>query len=138
MKNYISLSNADLLLITETKNVSAQANKCVAKIWWKGCFRVYHIGFPRGIWLLWKEGEIILDLISSSNEMVNVLIKDKCWVWWLFTVIYASPIKNIRCKLRDALREIKNLNMFPWLIGGDFIEVRNILERKAVVLGQID
>lgn len=78
---------------------------------------------------LWKRAKVDLKVISSSNRMINVLIKDRKRGWWLFYAIY--PINSIRSKLWEALKEIIGINNFPWLITKDFNEVGSALNKSG-------
>jgi len=51
------------------------------------------------------------------------------WEWLLYcSAIYASPTYTIRLKLWEHLMDLRNLNLGPWIMIGDFNEVRNYRE----------
>lgn len=58
----------------------------------------------------------MLEMVSFSNQIINVLVKDNRKGWCLFIAIYACPIGV-------SFKEISGINKFPWLAARDFNEV---------------
>lgn len=71
-----------------------------------------------------------VELISSSNQMINVLISNKRIDKWLFTTVYASIVTCIRHKFWNDLKEISSRHHFPWLSAEDFNELSNNQEMR--------
>jgi hypothetical protein len=49
------------------------------------------LGFSGGIWLLWHKELVTIEVLSSSSQVINALIKRNDNLDWLFSAIYASP-----------------------------------------------
>lgn len=63
--------------------------------------------------------------------MINFLIKDRMRGWLFIMAVYACSVNNVKNKLWDALREINEINKFPWIIAKDFNEVGSSWENSG-------
>ncbi|XP_060675556.1 uncharacterized protein LOC132804988 [Ziziphus jujuba] len=115
-KTYIRQYNANILVLMETKIGGIQADKYLAKIGCSKAIKFDPIGFSGGIWILWKEEDVSIELIPLFNQTINVVISHRWKGQWLFIAFYASPITTIRHKLWTTLKEIHQINKLPWLI----------------------
>lgn len=86
-------------------------------------------GFSGGIWLLWDEAEVQINLIHAHKFFVHAEVRNVGGINWLLTVIYASPKTTIQNHLWVSLEEmwIKG----PWMLVGDFNCVLRSGERNS-------
>lgn len=130
-KEYIAHINVNFFVIMETIVGSVKAEKSIAPIGWNTAVRIDPISFFFwDIWVIQKEGELNIEVISSSNPMVNVLVTDRVKGDWLLTALYASPINNFRQRLWEAFKKISAFNTLLWLFAGDFNEISNLRKKK--------
>lgn len=74
--------------------------------------------FSGGVWLLWNEEYIKVELLNVHKSFIHIAIKSMGEGNWNFTDVYASPRAHIRKELLLVLNELQTGD--PWLIKGDF------------------
>ncbi|XP_021833608.1 uncharacterized protein LOC110773399 [Prunus avium] len=86
-------------------------------------FSHYHIvdaiGFSGGVWLLWNDFSVSLQVIAHSSQSITAIVhfRNK---WWLLTVVYANPHSRIRESLWTYFDGLAKASNLPWLVMGDF------------------
>ena len=69
------------------------------------------IGFIGGIWLLWTEKEVHVEVVNKSKQEIHAIIKVfPNLLDWLLSGIYANPKLANRKFPWNNLRTIVNLN----------------------------
>jgi hypothetical protein len=53
-------------------------------------------GFSGGIWIMWNNLDIKVQLIKTDFHFLHVQVKEKDMEPWLLTVVYASPREHER------------------------------------------
>lgn len=71
-------------------------------------------GFSGGVWLLWNEETIKVELLNVNKSFIHIAIKSVGIRRWLFIVVYASPKAHTRKLLWLALDEPQFGD--PWMI----------------------
>ncbi|XP_008245302.1 PREDICTED: uncharacterized protein LOC103343425 [Prunus mume] len=89
-------------------------------------FSNYHIvnatGFFGGVWLLWNDNSISIQIIAHSSQSITTLVQLGT-NWWLLTVVYANPCPGIRKSLWAYFDGLAQASKLPWLILGDFNDI---------------
>ena len=91
----------------------------------------HHHGVSRqtrggGLVLFWKK-DFDVQVMSSSLNHIDVLIKRGMENGWRFTGFYGAPETQLRMESWDLLRALNNQFSVPWLCGGDFNELLNLM-----------
>ncbi|KAI9070707.1 hypothetical protein K1719_047329 [Acacia pycnantha] len=87
-------------------------------------------GFFRGIWLLWDLAELIVDVRIIHEQFIHCKVS-LGGEEMLFTAIYASPTEQKRHRLWEILHEMACLINEPWILVGDFNDIKTPLEQKG-------
>ncbi|CAL8099946.1 unnamed protein product [Prunus armeniaca] len=87
-------------------------------------FSNYHIidaiGFSGGVWLLWNDNSISIQIIAHSSQSITALVQLGT-NWWLLTTVYVCPgIHESFSAYFDGLAQTSKLS---WLILGDFNDI---------------
>lgn len=85
------------------------------------CFEVVDpIGFSSGLWLLWNDNKVRVEVISTIDQSISASIAWPGQNPWLFTTIYAKPWSSKRKKLWEYLNFVSKCHQLPWILAGDF------------------
>lgn len=76
---------------------------------------------------MWKEQNLVT-VKSFSKNHIDLEINSKGKIW-RFTGIYGHPKTNNKHLTWDLMRRLKDHNDSPWLLGGDFNEIINDMEK---------
>ncbi|KAI9108207.1 hypothetical protein K1719_020690 [Acacia pycnantha] len=88
------------------------------------------VGFSGGIWILWNLEELIMDVKMLDEQFIHCSLS-LGGKKMLFTAIYASPNETRRNRIWDMLYNISTEISDPWLLAGDFNEIKTPLEQKG-------
>ena len=112
------------MVITETRMGGDQADAIIRTLPFNGAYSTETIGYVGGIWLLWNSDFVDVEILSTTKQEVNALIRvNSSSLTWLISAIYASPIFVEKCILCNNLRIIASRHNLPWLALGDFNDV---------------
>lgn len=64
-----------------------------------------------------------LEIWFSSSQVIHALVKNDDGVEWLLSVVYASPILEVRRNLWRCLEEFATEVSLPWIMIGDFHDI---------------
>ncbi|KAI9112959.1 hypothetical protein K1719_016073 [Acacia pycnantha] len=120
----------DIVAILEPRVSGTQENKIIRSWGFKHSRRVEAEGFSSGVWLLWEREDLLVTVIWSEEQFLHCKVSfggDNM----LFTAVYASLNEHRRHKLWEDLQEISDETFVPWLIAGDFNEIKSPLEQKG-------
>lgn len=111
----------EIFELLETKIANPLADNVAAKISLGRMHREDGNSYKGGIWISCDASRTILDIVHTSDQVVHALMQvNNSFSSFLYTTLYASPIKLMRNKLWDSLSNLgSNLNM-PWLLAGGF------------------
>ncbi|XP_062005875.1 uncharacterized protein LOC133723058 [Rosa rugosa] len=94
-------------------------------------------GFSGGLWLLWDESHVKLDVVDSNFQSITSLVTESSDKQWFFTAVYASPDPVLREELWSYLDNFNSHCTISWLIAGDFNELISNADKQGgrAVLG---
>ncbi|KAI9115086.1 hypothetical protein K1719_014099 [Acacia pycnantha] len=120
----------DVVVILEPRVSGRQANKVVKNWGFKHSVRKEAEGFSGGIWILWELDELVVDIKLMDDQFIHCCVS-LGGQHIFFTAVYASPNEAKRQRLWDMLLNIANETRGPWLLGGDFNEIKTPLEQTG-------
>lgn len=134
MNDLVRVYNPVNMVLMETRVSGAQVAVVMNWIGFDKVLRMDAIGFSGGIWLFWRSERVEIELLSTTRQCMDVLVKQNTMIPWLFTAVYASP--NIACRdaLWDYILDVSRMHNFPWLIGGDLNEIASVEEKRGSVI----
>ncbi|KAI9116715.1 hypothetical protein K1719_012373 [Acacia pycnantha] len=120
----------DMVALLEPRISGNQAKRVIKKWDFKHSVRREAEGFSGGIWLLWDSNELSVDVRIMHEQFIHckVSIGEE---EMLVTILYASPTEQKRHRLWEALYEMACEISEPWVLVGDFNEIRTPSERSA-------
>lgn len=125
-----------MLIIIEPRISGSKVDNVIAKMGFDNSYRVEAKGFYGGIWLLWKENKVKLDIISTLSQLIHSSIdlqngKGR----FLLTCVYGSPIPFVRQGLWPQLEDIhKTARNSNWLCIGDFNAYKAAEDKQGVLV----
>ncbi|KAI9100938.1 hypothetical protein K1719_024062 [Acacia pycnantha] len=120
----------DIVVILEPRISGSQANKVIRSWGFNYSRKVEATGFSGGIWILWELNGLVVDIIRQEEQFLHCKVglgADKM----AFTVVYASPNEHKRGGIWNTLQSIASEMEEPWLLAGDFNEIKSHLEKKG-------
>ena len=123
----------ELLILMETKISSSRGGGILKALGFDNWELVEGNGFAGGIWMAWRGNALDVDIIQLKFQFIHARLKPKSGDSLLFTVIYASPEPNLRFDLWKELELISQNAREPWLVAGDFNDIRDPFEKKGGV-----
>ncbi|KAJ8437791.1 hypothetical protein Cgig2_013710 [Carnegiea gigantea] len=130
LKEFIRKYSPKVLALVETKINGNTADTICNKLKSNGRFCVEANGFSGGIWVLWHKHEVQLNIVTSSEQYITMLVSHNSGETWLFSTIYANPYESQREELWTDMEDFSHTHTTPWLLAGDFNKTRNMEERR--------
>ena len=130
LKEHLLVHKPHILAMVETRISGVRAQAICDRLGFNKCIRMEAQGFQGGIWVLWKEEELRVDLISMHEQYITMAIRFKHHLEWILTIVYANPHAP-RCEaLWHELEVFASHCNKPWLLAGDFNKTVNLEERN--------
>ncbi|KAI9122178.1 hypothetical protein K1719_006867 [Acacia pycnantha] len=120
----------DMVVLLEPRISGNNASKVIKRWGFKHSIRKEAEGFSGGIWLLWDVDELTVDVITMHEQFIHCRVSLGEEVM-LLTAIYASPTEQRRHILWELLYELACVTADPWVLIGDFNEIKTPLEQKG-------
>lgn len=136
MKDLIARHKPDIFVVSEARISGAVANKVVRGFGFSNWHMVEAHGFSGGLWVLWTDVNISVDIIASRRQWIHFKWskEDKKS---LYTTVYAFPTQSVHRQLWDDLGTISASLDDSWLLIGDFKVYLNADEKKGGVIASI-
>ncbi|KAI9070755.1 hypothetical protein K1719_047287 [Acacia pycnantha] len=124
------MEEVDLFVLLEPRVSGRQADKVIKSWGFRHSVRREAEGFSGGICLLWDLDYLLVDVRIINEQFIH------CSLWFggvemLFTAVYASPIESERLSQWELLSNLATDSSMPWIIGGDFNEIKTPREQKG-------
>ncbi|GLT87033.1 hypothetical protein SLE2022_051370 [Rubroshorea leprosula] len=121
------IHNPAMLLILETKISGQNAREVADSLGFPKSCIVNSDGLAGGLWLLWDDSRLTVDILSTSNQAIHAVIQvsnNPLFPFnWFFSGIYGRPHFEIRNILWQELTVMANVIQGPWMIIEDFNDV---------------
>ncbi|OMO49899.1 Endonuclease/exonuclease/phosphatase [Corchorus capsularis] len=129
MKDLIRQHQPSIVGIMETRISQEKAEKVVRKIELPKCHIVEGLGFVGGIWLLWDDKKVDVQIDDSMFQAITISVKQDNNEW-NFTTVYGSPAPTNREELWRYLGDENHSMQGPWLVGGDFNTIASSADKS--------
>ncbi|KAJ7971829.1 Endonuclease/exonuclease/phosphatase [Quillaja saponaria] len=112
-----------IAIFVETRVNPLRAEGIIRRLGFYFFEKVDSHGFSGGIWLLWHSQIVQLQVLSSFDQVINVLISDTTGFDWVLSAVYAKPSLAGRHVLWNFLNGCGFCASHPWLLLGDFNDI---------------
>ncbi|XP_074289295.1 uncharacterized protein LOC141614451 [Silene latifolia] len=130
-KEVVRTYKPTVLALVETHMGGDHATKLGSILGYDGYSRVNAISFSGGIWVYWKTELVSVIPVFEHQQYITLEISRNGESPWFFSAVYASPDPSNRRALWDELQTFAQDNNHPWLLAGDFNEIRSLNERHG-------
>ncbi|KAI9124952.1 hypothetical protein K1719_003568 [Acacia pycnantha] len=120
----------DLVVILEPRISGNTASKVIKNWGFKHSVRVEAVGFSGGIWILWEIDDLSVDVRILDEQFIHCKLRFGREEM-IFTAVYASPNEQRRNRIWETLQIIASEVVEPWMLVGDFNEIRTPLEQRG-------
>ncbi|KAI9088601.1 hypothetical protein K1719_029715 [Acacia pycnantha] len=121
---------ADVAIILEPRISGMLATKTIKNWGFKFSVRVEVVGFSGGIWILWNLEDLCVDVLMKEEQFIHCRLRLN-GKGMLLTAVYANPREQRRQRVWDSLHKLAIEITEPWLLAGDFNEIKSPLEQKG-------
>ncbi|XP_061374107.1 uncharacterized protein LOC133316380 [Gastrolobium bilobum] len=111
-----------ILVLLETKISGMKVDAKIKQLGFSNSFRQEAVGYSGGIWILWDDAEVSIQVIQSDHQFVHARVLHKSLsVEELVTFMYASPRHIERLHMWEELCVLaSSINNEAWMVLGDF------------------
>ncbi|KAI9073415.1 hypothetical protein K1719_044600 [Acacia pycnantha] len=130
IRNLKKQYNLDVIVILEPRISGNRAKKCIKSWGFNQSCRMEAEEFSGGIWIVWERADLIVDTLVKDQHFIHcrLILGSESMT---FSAVYASPTENRRSRTWEDLYKISCDTSDPWLIAGDFNEIKSPLEQKG-------
>lgn len=118
-----------VIVLVEPRIFGTMADEVCRKLGMDRWVRSEAEGFSGGIWCLWDENEIKVELRHARAYFIHLSVHFARGRRWEMTAVYAPPSSCKRRKFWEKIDEVKIED--PWLTIGDFNCVLQDMERSS-------
>lgn len=108
--------NPHALFIMETRISEERAAQVAPNLGFPCNSRVPTVGFSGGLWLLWDNNLVDIDITAHNQQLIHCIVKFSEYHEWLFTAMYARPNERTTEFLPKSMKQVKATNTLPWLV----------------------
>jgi hypothetical protein len=123
----LNIHHPSIFCLFETHGLFSKVERLWTSLGYSAIFIQEARGHSGGIWVLSCRQDLTFTLISSMVQSITFSIS-KGMAKWACSAIYASPTYTARIELWTHLQNLRNNIFIPWLMIGDFNEVKSIVE----------
>jgi len=117
LREYIYRHRPSIMALVETRLSGLKAWQVCDRTGFRRSIRVETQGFQGGIWVLWHEEDIEIEVISIHEQFVTMGVKSEGQIGWYLTFIYASPHTHLREVLWQTLHNFAKLyTILQWTV----------------------
>ncbi|GLT42706.1 hypothetical protein SLA2020_166920 [Shorea laevis] len=126
--------NPAIFVLMETKVAGSRAMEIAQGLGMPRCEIVDADGLAGGIWLLWDDMQVTIDILNKGAQVIHAMVKVISSpifsnFYWFFYVVYGRPQFDMRSLLWDNLVQFSQNINGPWVAIGDFNDVTSQSEK---------
>ncbi|KAJ4850290.1 hypothetical protein Tsubulata_019918 [Turnera subulata] len=103
-----------------TQDSGMVADNVIRTVGFKGRYKEDARGFSGGIWLLWRDDIVQVQVLASHPQFVHVRVSRAGRRLVIVTAVYGSPSDGLRAQLWQNLLRLCSSIVEPWVVLGDF------------------
>lgn len=107
MREYIRLYNPAIIVLMEPRISGVTADAVCKKLGRSRCIRSDADGFSGGVWYLWSDQEVTIDLRYAHTNFLHFAVSSSRGRRWEFTAVYAPPNARKREGMWRSLDELR-------------------------------
>ena len=130
LKKVIRLEDPEVVFLLETKSDVNWVNFVCDQCGFFESFIVPIDGLRGGLALFWKS-EIRIGVRNSSLSDIDAVVEGDSLGCWQLTGFYGQPKTNRRVESWSLLKSLRGSSHLPWLVVGDFNEIRFQSEKEG-------
>ena len=119
----------DILCLLETKQGDDKIRDVCAELGYDRSISVQPVGLSGGVAVFWNS-HVFLSVIFQSSNLVDCLVNSNGICFYL-SFVYGYPEPSNRHLLWERLERISTTRHSPWLLMGDFNEIRSNEEKRG-------
>ncbi|KAJ4851481.1 hypothetical protein Tsubulata_031154 [Turnera subulata] len=127
LKLYVQRYKPSIVVIVEPRISGRSADRVIRRLRFRRSHRIEARGFSGGIWILWREDLVSVQILACHAQFIHIKITDDRHSF-LFTAVYGSPQAAPRRALWQNLGVLAPTIREPWLIAGDFNAILDAAE----------
>lgn len=131
LKNFRKNVKPKILVLLETRCSGTVASKVIKKWGFKHFILEEARGLAGGIWILWDDDDVKLQVLMQTTQLIHCRVSGLGGRPWAFSAIYASPREAERKCLWDDLFQLSVATSEPWLLAGDFNDIKDASEQRG-------
>ncbi|XP_061366923.1 uncharacterized protein LOC133310054 [Gastrolobium bilobum] len=120
-----------MVVLMETRTSNVKSKSLMKKLRFDQIFVEEAVGFSGGIWAIWGSNCVTVQRISQSSQFLHMKVLMNNSREFLCTAVYASPRDVERHVMWDDISHISNSINVPWIMLGDFNDIRSSNEKKG-------
>lgn len=120
-----------VVVLVETRCSGEKAQEVIKRLGFKNQIIEEAAAMSGGIWILWNSPFIQISVLAQRPQFIHLLVSGMGDRTWCFTAVYGSPREQERKYLWDDLWEISKNCPLPWMLAGDFNDIKDPIEQKG-------
>jgi len=122
--------NPHILILTETMVNEQDTQRIIRTLRFRDFDFILLHNHVGGIWLMWKDENIVLDVIAKEHRAIHFSVLDKSTTkQCILTVVYAPAQNHQKNGFWTHLKNLTDIIKLPWCILGDCNEMLHAFEK---------
>lgn len=130
-KQFVDVHCPEVFAIIETRCNPLRTQNTFRRLGYDGFSFSENRGYAGGIAVGWKTDLVLM--VEDRNDFqflhFNVVMHDHRS--WFFSIVYASPVEEMRAELWGTLATMANTMQGNWMLAGDFNDICDSNEKKG-------
>nr|XP_025625613.1 uncharacterized protein LOC112717905 [Arachis hypogaea] len=125
------LHRPDVVILLETRCSGIKARNVISSFGFSFSHIEEAVGYSGGIWIMWKDPDLAIDVILTKNQFVHMKVKRGNKEEWFLIAVYANPREDKRRELWTDMHHINQNITGGWLVVEDFNDISDPSEKKS-------
>lgn len=129
-RDFMMSKDVGAVCFLETKtSCFARMEKVARKMGYSKVFNVDPLGFAGGLLLFWRPGEINLEVVGHTSQVIHCVVKDNRGMDVRISFAYVRPNRLSKEMFWRECRSYSESFQGPWVMLGDFNDIANVTEQ---------
>jgi len=112
-----------IFIVVEPRISGEKADKMIKSLGFQHFTKSDARGFFGGIWVLWNESIGTVTVLSTTPQIITLLIDKKNELPWILSSVYANPTPSVREELWEFTEKCTVFDDVAWMVIGDFNQI---------------